>query len=199
MSYTVKHTKLLLVAGVVITALLAASGARASGFAVGEPSLFLVHYTDHQELLLGEDECVPFSVRYTYDAWGTFHVLTHGDSPYYGADNFNQVEVFTNPENGKTFFVVAHGVDKDVHATDDGAGVVTIEALEAGPVNYYGPDGRPLFREAGLFTFTVVIDTKGTPTDPSDDVTLSKTPTGYWGIDQAAGRDFCADLVTYIG
>lgn len=197
MSYAPKGTKWLVVAGLLITALLAASTARAGGSAAEEPSLFLVHYTAHEEPNLG-DECVPFPVLFTYDAWGTFHAVTHGDSPYYGADNFNEHAVFTNLDNGKTFSWVSHGVDKDVHVADDGTGVLTIEALEAGPVNYYGPDGRPLFREAGLFTFTVVIDTKGTP-NPDDDETLSKTPTAYWGIDQAAGRDFCADLLQYIG
>jgi hypothetical protein len=167
--------------------------------ASAQPTLFLVHYADHDEQTFGNDECVPFRVRFTYDAWGTFHVVTHGDSSLYGANNFNEVGVFTNPANGKTFSFVSHGVDKDVHVTDDGEGVLTIEALEAGPVNYYGPDRSPLFREAGLFRFTVVIDTHGTPTDPNDDEELSFTPTGYWGIDQAAGRDFCADLDQYIG
>lgn len=167
--------------------------------AAAEPSVFLVHYTDHHEELLGNDECVPFPVLLTIDAWGTFHAVTHGDSPYYGANNFNEVGVYTNLENGKTFSRRSHGVDKDVHVTDDGTGVVTIEAHEAGSVKYYGPDGRRLFTAAGLFTFTVVVDTNGTPLDPEDDETLSKTSTGYRGIDQSAGRDFCADLATYIG
>jgi hypothetical protein len=163
------------------------------------PSLFLVHYSDHEEQTLGNDACVPFPVSFTYDTWGTFHAVTHGDSPYYGANNFNEVGVYTNTENGKTLSFVSHGVDKDVHVTDDGTGVLTIEALEAGPVNYYGPDGSPLYREAGLFRFTVVIDTNGTPADPDDDEELSFTRTGYWGIDQASGRDFCADLAQYLG
>ncbi len=166
--------------------------------ASAEPTVFLVHYTDHQEELLGNDECVPFPVLLTIDAWGTFHAVPHGDSPYYGANSFNEVGVYTNLDNGKTFSWVSHGVDKDVHVADDGAGVLTIEAHEAGPVAYYGPDGRRLFEAAGLFTFTVVVDTKGN-LDPEDDEELAFTPTGYRGIDQTAGRDFCADLAQYIG
>lgn len=170
-----------------------------SASAAERPTTLVTHYTDHQEELLGNDACVPFPVRFTYDSWGTFRLVLHGnDWLPYGANNFNEVGVFTNLNNGKTFSFVTHGVDKDVHVTDDGGGILTIEALEAGPVNYYGPDGRPLYREAGLFTFTVVVDTKGTA-DPNDDETLSKTKTGYFGIDQAAGRDFCATLAQYIG
>ena len=167
--------------------------------AVAEPTLYVVHYDDHDEQTFGNDDCVPFEVSFDYEIWGTFHVVTHGNSPYYGANNFNEIGVFTNSENGKTFSFVSHGVDKDVHVTDDGTGILTIHALEAGPVNYYGPDGTPLFHDAGLFRFTVVIDTNGTPTDPDDDEELSFTPTGYWGTEQSGGRDFCADLRRYLG
>lgn len=186
--------KLCVVAAAMILGISVASPASA----IESPALFLAHYTDHQEQLLGNDECVSFPVKFTYDSWGTFRLVPHGHNWLtYGANNFNEVGVFTNLDNGKTFSFVTHGVDKDVHVTDDGAGILTINALEAGPVNYYGPDGRPLYREAGLFTFTVVIDTKGTP-DPDDDETLSKTGTGYFGIDQAADRDFCATLAQYL-
>ena len=187
--------KLCAVAAATMLGLTVASSASANE----HPGVFLAHYTDHQEESLGNDGCVSFPVKFTYDSWGTFRLVPHGPSwiPY-GASNFNEVGVFTNLDNGKTFSFVTHGVDKDVHITDDGAGILTINALEAGPVNYYGPDGKPLYREAGLFTFTVVIDTKGTP-DFEDDVTLSKTGTGYFGIDQAADRDFCATLAQYLG
>ncbi len=166
--------------------------------AVAAPVAFVEHYVDHDQLLLGNDDCVPFPLMQTTDAWGTFHAVTHGDSPYYGADAFNAVTVFENLDNGKTFTRVAHGVDMDLHITDDGTGVLTIEGHETGGANYYGPDGKKVFHDAGLFTYTVVIDTHGTD-DPNDDEEVSFTPVGYTGLSQTGERDFCVDMIALLG
>ena len=167
--------------------------------ALAGPKVFLFHYNDHEEFEVGSDDCTSFPVLFTYDIWGTFHAVPHGDSAYYGANNFNETGVFENLSNGKTFTFVSHGVDKDVHSTMDEAGILTIEAQEAGPFIWYDSDGHPVLRAAGLFKFNVVIDTNGTPLDFDDDVTLDKIGTSYHGIDQFAGLDFCVVLNEYLG
>jgi hypothetical protein len=140
-----------------------------------DDTIVLWHWNDHDEFLAwdetGPDWCpqADFPVSYTYDAWGTFHVVSHGPTPGFGSNNFNETAVFENLENGKTLSWESHGVDKDVHDTYDDNGILTIEAQEAGPVTYFDSQHHPVFREAGLFTFTVVIDTNGTPDDFSDD------------------------------
>jgi hypothetical protein len=166
--------------------------------AIASPKVFLIHYADHVEFEAGNDDCTSFPMFFTYDIWGTFHAVPHGDSVYFGANNFNETATYTNLSNGKTFTWISHGVDKDLHATIDDEGILTIEAQEAGPVLYFDLNGRLVFREAGLFKFVVVIDI-GDPEDPDDDVTLDKTGISYHGIDQIAGRDFCDVLNEYIG
>jgi hypothetical protein len=156
------------------------------------------HWTDHDEGLAwdadGPDWCpeADFPVRFSYDAWGKFQLVNHGGEQLYGSNNFNESMVFTNLENDKTFSWASHGVDKDLHATTDANGVLSIDALEAGPVTYYDSQHRPVFREAGLFLFHVEIDT-------TTGEELLKTGTAYHGIDQAADRDWCATFVEYLG
>jgi hypothetical protein len=156
------------------------------------------HWTDHDDGSLwgsdGPDWCpqANFPVAFTYDAWGKFQLVEHGDGELYGSNNFNETMVFTNLRSHKTFSWESHGVDKDLHATTDADGILSIDALEAGPVTYFDTQHRPLFREAGLFQFHVVIDT-----NTGEEV--DKTGTAYHGIDQASGRDWCATFVEYLG
>ena len=159
---------------------------------------YLEHYTDHDEQFLPAGTCTSFPIGFTHDGTGTLRFVRHGDAQYYQVDTFNDTNVFTNLDNGNTFTLSAHGVDKDVRVTDDGTGVLTIQAHESGSFSYRGPDGRLVVHDAGTFPYTLVLDTKGTP-DPDDDEELSFTPGPAHGINQSADHDLCDDLAGILG
>lgn len=174
--------------------------------AVAAPAVLVEHWSEHDEFLAHErfdtpeEEWCPqveFPVWVEEDASGTFRLLSHGDSPLYGASTFHSEGTFTNLDNGETFSFSSDGQDKDVHVTDLGGGLISIDGQATFRTSYSGPDGK-LFLDAGRVSFTVVIDTKGTPTD-EDDVLVSDEFGGATGHFETEGRNFCDDLVEFIG
>jgi hypothetical protein len=171
------------------------------------PAVLVEHFAEHEEFLAQERFSTPeeewcpqidFPVWVVQDTSGTFRLLSHGDSPLYGAGTFTSEGTFTNLENDLTFSFTSSGQDKDLHVTDLGGGLLSIEGQSVFRTSYFGPDGRKLFLDAGRLTFTLVVDTKGTPSD-EDDVDVSFEFGGSTGVFQTTGRDFCADLIEFIG
>jgi hypothetical protein len=77
--------------------------------------------------------------------------------------------------------------------TDNGDGTITILVLATGNAVLYGEDGKALARNPGQIRFEILIDTAGTPSDPSDDEFLA-----FLGVVKGStGRsdDFCAAAV----
>jgi hypothetical protein len=155
--------------------------------------------------LLPADFCgdvVTFPVVQDHYSSGTEHITTHGDSPLYFQEHFRDVDTFTNTLNNKTFTVVNIGNGKDLKIVDNGDGTITITFKVVFRQLVYAPEGTLLFRTAGQFRTRETIDTNGTLTDPSDDEPVDGTFSivkDFVGHDDTAGRDFCQDLVTFIG
>ena len=138
-----------------------------------------------------------FQYDFAFD--GTFSFVFRGTSPApYGADRTHTVEVYTNAATGKTMTVEFRGQFRDVTITiDDQTNVLTLTGRKSGTVTVNGPEGTLLFREAGTFLATVLLDDGGTPEIPDDDTFLAdlgKTfvPPGRTGV---YGHDFCTELV----
>ncbi len=191
-----------------ITAVLAA--AAALSLAVAAPASaarpYLEHWSDHIEHIEQvehDDWCtrdvVPFDVLYTEDAWGTFRFQQRGDGLYYGGSTFTSKFSWTNVETGATLSGISHGVDKDLHVTDNGDGKITIEVLHTGPTTYYDDNGDRLFIDTGRNFFSIVIDTNGTPSNPDDDRFVEFLGADVKGHFETENRDFCADIVEFIG
>lgn len=163
------------------------------------------HWTDHVEHIEqvehAPDWCpdVPFDVLYVEDALGTFRFVRHGDGNHYGASSVEVRATWTNVETGESFGFVRRGSDKDLHVTDNGDDTITIDISNTGVTTYYDDEGTRLFKDAGRQTAQVVIDINGTPENPDDDEFVEFIPgdlNGRWDTD---GRDFCADVVEFIG
>lgn len=163
------------------------------------------HWSDHiehiEQVEHGAEWCpdVPFDVLYTEDSNGTFRFVQHGDGNYYGASSVTSDFSWTNVETGATLSATSHGNDKDLLVTDNGDGTVTIEVQFTGPTTYYDDDGNRLFMDVGRTTATIVIDTNGTPSNPDDDEFVSFLPGESTGHFDTADRDFCADIMEFIG
>ncbi len=165
------------------------------------------HYTDTQSHIEqeehGADFCpnVDFLVLFEGEIRGTFLAKTKGSGPFaYFADHFQDTSVYTNLENGKTLTIVSNTRAADQTIVDNGDGTITITAKATGRSFAYGPDGNRLFVDAGQSQFSFVIDYNGTPGNADDDVFVADLGEHkLTGRQDTADRDFCEDLVTFLG
>jgi hypothetical protein len=180
--------------------IVAAAGALALTVATPVSAALLVqeHYSVSGTEML--DICGgTFQHDFEYD--GTFSFVFRGTSPApYGADRTHTEDVYTNPATGKAFTNVFRGQFRDFAITiDDQTNVLTLSGMKSGTLTAFDPDGTLLFRDAGTFLATVLLDDGGTPEIPDDDsfiADLGKT-FGPNGRTDTYGRDFCADLVAF--
>lgn len=143
---------------------------------------------------------VDFPVLHEWTAKGTFLVVHHGDGFAYGGGPTRSTDTWTNTLNGETFTVTVTGQGRDHKITDNGDGTLTLEFANSGVQKVFGPAGELLFMDTGLFRAEVLIDHGGTPSDPSDDKFLEFLgETAVHGQSDTLERDFCEDLVTFIG
>jgi hypothetical protein len=73
---------------------------------------------------------------------------------------------------------------------------MTIIVQSAGGVNVFGPDGKLLLKDPGQSRSVLLIDHRGTPRDPTDDVFLEDLGRigSSTGRNDLEGSNFC-DLV----
>lgn len=107
----------------------------------------------------------------------------------YFLDHLRETEVVTNVANGEAVTFVFTGTRKDLKVTDNGDGMLTIVEPLTGTQVLYGADGKAIARSSGRSVYELLIDHGGTPTDPSDDELVARSPPLT-----VAGRrdDFCA-------
>jgi nitrogen regulatory protein PII len=125
---------------------------------------------------------------------GRVHAVQHGrqEAPYF-VEHVKRTEVYTNLANDKSVTAVVNAMTKDLRITDNGDGTITILVLATGNAVLYGEDGKALGRDPGQIRYEILIDTAGTPSDPSDDGFLA-----FLGVVKGStGRsdDFCATAV----
>lgn len=144
---------------------------------------------------------LPFDVVERYQDSGSFVGLNRGPAGlFFGAAKFNRTVTWTNPRNGRNFREESSGSDREQKVVDNGDGTLTAQVQFTGPYRYYD-NGRLAFIDTGMVRITVTFDNGGTPADPTDDaqerefVSLDKIT----GLRQTDGRDFCADIVEFIG
>jgi hypothetical protein len=134
------------------------------------------------------------------DVSGNFQFIDRGPAlfPYFGESTRGTL-VFTNLDNGGTFTEIFSVHDKDLKITDNGDGTITILVLATGSDRWYDTNGNLVLNDPGQIRFEVLIDTNGTPGDPSDDeeIAFLGLVKGSTGRNDTQGRDFCADLVTF--
>jgi hypothetical protein len=128
---------------------------------------------------------------------GRIHVVPHGrDGLPYGGLHIKQTEVVTNLANGNSVTFFSTFIDKDLRATDNGDGTLTILILATGNTVLYGEDGKAIARNPGQQRIEILLDHGGTPTDPSDDEFLE-----FLGVvKESTGRsdDFCEAAVPIL-
>jgi hypothetical protein len=132
---------------------------------------------------------------------GTFSFVVRGTSPApFGADRTHTVDRYTNAATGKTFTNEFRGQFRDFAITiDDQTDVLTLTGMKSGTLTATDTDGRLLFRDAGAFLETVLLDDGGSPANPDDDTFIADLGTtfGPHGRTDTYSRNFCSDLVVF--
>jgi hypothetical protein len=148
-----------------------------------------------------KDFCnLPFDVVERDQEAGSFVGVNRGpEGLFYGGARFNGTITWTNPLNGRNFRDEYSGSDRDHKVVDNGDGTLTLQVQTTGPNRYYN-NGTLAFVDTGIVRFTITFDDGGTPTDPRDDGDpLSFDLDKVKGVQQTEGRDFCADILEFIG
>ena len=84
---------------------------------------------------------------------------------------------WTNPATGLAVVNEVRGTNfKDLSATDNGDGTVTVRTAVTGiPEQIILPDGTVAIKDVGRVVFSTVLDYNGTPADAYDDVFISSS------------------------
>jgi hypothetical protein len=132
-------------------------------------------FADHDSFVVN-DFCGDIVVRVEFSERGSGvgRLAGPGRQLRYTVTHHGQA-TYTNLATGRKFTFAWSYVDQDKRVTDNGDGTLSILGRSPGSERVKGPDGKLLDVKAGLFTWVVVLDHGGTPTDPSDDTFVSIT------------------------
>ena len=177
-------------------AALAAALLIGSAAPAGAGPAIVEHWDDDETVLYpagSTDFCdLGFDVVEHFQESGSFVGVTRGpDGVFYGAAKFNGTITWTNPANGRNYRNEYSGSDRDQKATDNGDGTFTVQVQLTGPNRYYA-NGKLAFIDTGMVRFTLLFRDG---VDEPEFVSLDKIT----GLRQTDGRDFCADIVEFLG
>ena len=115
----------------------------------------------------------------------------------------NGTQMFTNPDTGKSITNQFAGVAfKDLSATDNGDGTITVRTASAGlPEKLVLPNGTIVSKDVGRVVVVSVLDYNGTPANADDDTILSQSVVFQAGHSPDLDSNFelfCQNLVTYL-
>jgi hypothetical protein len=180
-----------------LSAMLGLAGFAAVVLAVVASAGHVFRESFHEEdTIVLENFCdVPgMTVQLAFAVDGRVHAVQHGRQEVpYSVGHVTETDVFTNLANDRFVTLFTSDMGKDLRITDNGDGTITILVLATGNAVVYGEDGKALGRDPGQVRFNILIDTAGTPSDPSDDVFLGELGV----VKSSTGRsdDFCATAV----
>jgi hypothetical protein len=166
-------------------------------------TVFRDHFSmkdSHIEQEAHDDFCdVPFLVRWSGRFTVTETVTRKGGGELeYGSFHSSASDTWTNVETGASFHTIGSFSTRDQKLTWNGDGTLSVAAMDRFSTKLFDGDGKLVAIDAGLVAVHLVIDLNNVD-DPEDDTIISETVTKDHGIRTFGERDFCADLVAFIG
>jgi hypothetical protein len=142
---------------------------------------------------------VPFLVRWDGRVTITETIIARGGGELeYFSIHISAEDTFTNVETGASFRAVDTFNGRDQKLTLNADGTLTVEFMDRFSSKLFGSDGKLVGVDAGTIAGTVVVDL-GDPEDPEDDTLLSETITRDHGTRTFGERDFCQDVLDFLG
>ena len=187
-------------------AVLSALAACGTLLAMVQPAAAQLVNRTHQRIVAtipNQDVCGVTPVTVTVDVINNSQErLAHSGFPLF-KDTGQGTVTWTNPANGKSVSQFFAGVsDKDLTVVDNGDGTITLRTAVTGvPEKLTLSNGRAVTMDVGRVVFVSVINYNGTPTDISDDVTLSTSIESISGPHpdlQSDGALFCQVVVAAL-
>ena len=149
----------------------------------------------------GDEFCpdVPFLVRWEGRVTITEKGIARGggELEYYSI-HISAEDTFTNEETGVSFRSVDTFNGNDQKLTLNADGTLTVEFMDRFSSKLFGSDGKLVGIDAGTFAGTLLIDL-GDPEDPEDDTVVNETITRDHGTRTFGERDFCQDVLDFLG
>ena len=195
-------------AATALTATATVAASAPAGAAPGENRgnvLFREHFIDRTSHIEqeehGDEFCseVPFLVRFDGQATFTFTDKAKGRGDLiYVSFHTSQKNTWTNVETGASFHeqVSLTSTDQKLRVGDDG--LLTIDIMDKIGWKLFDDNGKLVGVDAGLVRIQVVVDLHD-PADFEDDEELSFEVLAEHGTRQLGERDFCADVMTFLG
>ncbi|KGN30407.1 hypothetical protein N802_07115 [Knoellia sinensis KCTC 19936] len=145
----------------------------------------------------GDEFCpdVPFDVRWDGNITVTDMVQTKGRGDFeYFSFKFSGSNTYTNLETGATFHDRVSFRSSDQKARFNEDGTLSLTIMDRLGWKLFDGNGKLVGVDAGLVKIDLVVDLS----DPENPVDLSETVTEH-GTRQLGERDFCTDVMTFIG
>ena len=186
------------IAGAVLTAIVAAASLAASTPATADP-IYQGHF--HDVFTGAPYDCEGTPAQNSGDEYINFDWNLRGSSPFpFYRESTHGTLVMTNLNTGGTFTDVFAVNSNDHTIIDNGDGTFTLTISSSGGSRFYDAHGNFVLKDPGTVRYAVDINYHGTPGDPRNWVVvpgsfrLVKPSTGNSDL---SGLDFCALLVKY--
>src|SRR5262245_15643865 len=148
-------------------------------------------------------DCDGIPAQDSVDVSGNFVFNQRGSSPFpYYRESVHGTVVTTNLQTGGTYTNVFSSNSRDHTIVDNGDGTITITSYASGGSRFYDTNGKLVLRDPSQSRFAFDVDYNGTPGNPDDDVEVPgsfRVVRSSTGLNETAGRDFCADLAEFTG
>ena len=178
--------------------------AGAASAAAGGNVLFRDHVIDRQshieQVQHPGEFCpdVPFLVRFDGQISLTDTARTRKNGFDYYSFHATAKNTWTNLETGASFHEQTSFSTRDQKLVFDADGNLVITIMDRIGWKLFDGDGKLVGVDAGLVKIQVVVDIND-PADPDDDVDVSDEVFADHGTRQLGERDFCADVMTFLG
>jgi len=149
----------------------------------------------------GDEWCPEVSFLVRWDGRVTITetgIARGGGELEYFSFHVSAEDTFTNVESGASFRSVNTFNGRDQKLTLNPDGTLTVDFMDRFSSKLFGSDGKLVGLDAGTVAGTLVIDL-GDPEDPEDDTVLSETITRDHGTRTFGERDFCEDVLEFLG
>jgi len=184
---------------VIVTAAAPASGASGGNVVFRDHRTLKDSHIEQEQH--GTDFCpeVPFDIRFDGIITLTDTVTLRGrDGLEHYSFQITAKNTYVNVETGASFREQTTFMSRDQRVDVDDEGNLVIRFMDRVGYKLFDGDGRLVGNDSGLVKVDLVLDIRD-PNDPEDDTVVSEVIAAEHGVRSIGQRDFCQDVMAFIG